>query len=75
MNLLTARKVHLQNSETNYLKHFYQAFKLELILFGSGIASILNSIPLLRGLSMYKFFFGKPDIFRCQFDRFFKNCE
>ncbi len=45
MNPKTASRVHLQNSETNYLKHFYQAFKLEPILIWPGIASILNSTP------------------------------
>jgi hypothetical protein len=75
MNPKTASRVHLQNSETNYLKHFYQAFKLEPILIWPGIASILNSTPLLRGLGMYRLFFGKADIFKCQFDRFFKNRE
>jgi len=44
MNPFTESKIHLNNSNTNYWRHFYQAFSIGLLLIWSGITSVIHSV-------------------------------
>jgi hypothetical protein len=44
MNPFTISKIHLKNSNTNYWRHFYQAFSLGLLLIWSGITSVIHAV-------------------------------
>lgn len=44
MNPITVSKNHLKISNTNYWRHFYQAFSLGLLLIWSGLTSVIHSI-------------------------------